>query len=316
MSDVALMPELAMPDWSAYAGRPFDLSERRPVTVLSECDESLVIEGFYHAAQFWTAVVPKRGVAAILGQRLNFSKPLRRSDGTNRPSIFFLNHVQARVQMHADQPLLLFPADDEPRGEPAHRVGDFSYSVEAVGPRGRKWNLMDALLGNLAVVHRFLSTEEVAFERIVRARMTIVQSPPLPLESDLLNTMLHEAIRQSQTAGLEQPYFMFRLPCSATNCTSEPLRMLDRVLKTSGWRRRFYRFPIYPRGYLKLRGLWQDGQSTPTLNEQMADWIGGEDVRRRRQAYREQKKESPRPTTPARSGWWTNPTRLWQALRK
>jgi hypothetical protein len=316
MSEIAVLSEPTIPRWSAYAGQPFDLAERRPVTILTEHDAAIVVEGFYHAAEFWTAVIPRGGVQAILGQRLNFSKPLRRSDGTSRPSIFFLNHVQARVLMHADQPLCLFPAGAEPIGEPAHRIVDFSYSVEAVGPRGRKWNLLDAILGNLAVVHRFLSTEEVAFERIVRARMTVKQSPPLPLEAKLLNRMLHEALQQSHAAGLDHPYFMFRLPCSATNCTSEPLKMLDRVIKTPLWRSRFYRFPVYPSGYLKLRGLWQDGPTTPTLNEQMADWIGGDEVRRRRQAYHELKKQNGRPAPAGRRGWWNNPTRLWQALRK
>ncbi len=316
MTDAAVSPALVMPSWSAYAGQPFDLSERRPVELLSEDEREIVVSGFYHQAAFWKAVVPARGVAAIIGQRLNFSKPWQRRDGTKRPSVFFLNHVQARVQMQADRPLLLFPADAEPGGAPAHRIVDFSYSVEAVGPHGRKWNLSDALLGNLAVVHRFLSTEEVAFERIVRARMTVVQSPPLPLEEDLLNTMLHEAIRQSHAAGLAHPYFMFRLPCSATNCTSEPLKMLDSVLHTPLLRSRFYRFPVYPRGYLKLRGLWQNGQSVPTLNQQMSDYLNGEEVRRRRAAHRERKRLQPRSAAAPRTAWSYNPLRLWKALRK
>ncbi len=294
MIDDVASAELVMPSWSAYAGQPFDLSERRPLTVVSEDEQAVLVSGFYHQAAFWKAVVPKQGVAAISGQRLNFSKPWRGPDGATRSSVFFLNHVQARVQMRADRPLLLYAADAEPAGEPSHRIADFSYSVEAVGPRGRKWNLTDALLGNLAVVHRFLSTEEVAFERIVRARMTVVQSPPLPLDGELLDTMLHEAIRQSAAAGLEHPYFMFRLPFSATNCTSEPLKLLDGVLRTPHWRSRFYRFPVHPRGYLKLRGLWQSGQTVPTLNEQMADWIASDEVRQRRHTHREQKKQHPR----------------------
>jgi len=304
-----------LPSWSAYAGLPFDLSERRPVTVLEENDEQMLVADFYHKAEFWTAAIPKRGVESILGQRLNFSKPLKKRDGTSRPSLFFLNHVQARVLMRASEPLRLYTPGASLSSEPAHRVHDFSYSVEAVGPLGRKWNLTDALLGNLAVVHRFLSTEEVAFERIVRTKMTVVQSPPLPLEADVLNTMLHEAIRQSHAAGLQQPYFMFRAPLSATNCTSEPLKMLDRVLRTPWWQSRFYRFPIYPRGYLKLRGLWQDGQPVPSLNEQMSEWITGEEVRGRKTRHLERKKQQPRTeVAPRRAGW--SPSRLWQALRK
>ncbi len=218
--------------------------------------------------------------------------------------------------MEPEAPVELYPPDAEPGMPPVHRIVDFSYSVEAVGPHGRRWNVADAMLGNLALVHRFLSTEEVVFERIVRARMSVLQSPPLPLEAQLLDTMLHEAIRESDKAGLTRPYFMFRLPCSAANCTSEPLKLLDDVLRTGRLRRRFYRFPVHPRGYLKLRGLWQSGQTVPTLNEQMAEWLASEEAKSRWRLHAEMKKQLP-PRRPAkRATWWKSPRRLWMAWRR
>jgi hypothetical protein len=147
-----------MPEWSAYAGEPFNLTERRPLSILSEDAETLVVDGFYHWGRFWKAVIPRRGVAEIIGQRFNFSKRKRREDGSSRPSVFFANHVQARVRMAPERAVRLYEEGRE-AGEPAHYVADFCYSVEAVGPYGRKWNLTDAVLGNLAIVHRFLSIE-------------------------------------------------------------------------------------------------------------------------------------------------------------
>jgi hypothetical protein len=273
------------------------------------------VEGFYHRGQFWKAIIPKSGVSEIMGQRLNFSKPNRRKDGTTKPRLFFLNHVQARLKMEPDKAVTLYPLNAEPTGEPAHSVADFSYSVEAVGPRGRKWNLSDALLGNLAIVHRFLSTEDVTFERIMRERMKVIQSPPLPLEPEIRNTMLHEAIRESHSMGVSKPYFMIRLPFSATNCSSEPLKLLDGVLRTPLLQRFFHRLPVYPRGYLKLRGLWQHGKAAPTLNEEMADWIASDEAKARRQIHVENKKRIPKGLDAPKVSIWKNLSSLFKAMR-
>ncbi|MGD9721289.1 MAG: hypothetical protein AB7O59_08775 [Pirellulales bacterium] len=315
MNDAPQSSMHVMPAWSAYAGEPFNLSERRPLMILEETAAAFVVDGFYHRAQFWKAVVPKRGVAQIVGQRLNFSKPRRQDDGTTRPSLFFLNHVQARVIMRPEHAVPLYEPQAEPAGEPACHVTDFAYSVEAVGPHGRKWNLSDALLGNLAIVHRFLSTEEVAFERIMRERMTVVQSPPLPLDEELLCQMLCEAVRASHDAGLARPYFMMRPPGTATNCTSEPLKLLDGVLRTPLWQRFFHRFPVHPRGYLKLRGLWTDGPAAPTLNDQMAEWMESEAAKERRHLHVEKKKSLPHAVDAPKVGLWRHLSRFGKAMR-
>ncbi len=305
-----------MPEWSAYAGEPFNLTERRPLAILSETDEAFVVEGFYHRAEFWKAVIPKHGVSEIIGQRFNFSKQKRHQDGTTSSSLFFVNHVQARIRMKPDRTVKLYPPGTEPTAEPVHQIPDFSYSVEAVGPFGRKWNSWDAMLGNLAIVHRFLSTEDVAFERIIRERMTVLQSPPLPLEREILNTMLQEAIRESHDAGLSRPYFMLRLPFSATNCTSEQLKLLDGVLHTPLRRRFLHRLPIHPRGYLKLRGLWQDGQQPPTLNEQMAEWIASDEAKERREIHIKKKKQIPKITALPKISLWRHLSSLPKAMRR
>ncbi|REK10749.1 MAG: hypothetical protein DWQ37_14975 [Planctomycetota bacterium] len=304
-----------MPKWSAYAGQPINTFERRALAIATESDEAFVAQGFYYQGEFWKAVIPKSGVAAIIGQRMNFSPPRRNSDGTSRPSLFFLNHVQARLKMDPDRPLCLYPPEADQEGEPAHRITDFCYSVEAVGPLGRKWNTQDALLGNLALVHRFLSTEDVAFERVMRERMTVLQSPPLPLEAEFRNRLLAEAVRESHAAGLSRPYFMMRLPFSATNCTSEPLKMLDEVLRTPRSRRVLRRFPIHPRAYLKLRGLWTEGQMIATLNDEMAAWIQGEGGKQRREIHVNKKKQRPKDGVPVPVSYWKRVTSVFRSMR-
>ncbi len=269
--------------------------------------------GFYHRGAFWRATIPKRGVAEVIGQRLNFSKPKRAKDGTSRPSLFFLNHVQARLKMAPESAVRLFPPDAG-SSAPAHEIVDFCYSVEAVGPHGRIWNLSDALLGNLAIVHRFLSLEDVAFERIVRERRTILQSPPLPLDPEVRDAVLREAIRESHTTGLTKPYFMFRLPFTATNCTSEPLKLLDGVLRTPPGPRFFHRLPIHPRGYLKIRGLWQEGRAVPTLNDEMVEWLAGDEARQRRRIHLENKQQGKASGAAPKLTWRKNLSSLLRAI--
>jgi hypothetical protein len=291
MSDSAENPPILMPRWSGYSGERFNLTERRPLSILGEADDTITVTGFYHQGTFWKAIIPKRGVDEIVAQRLNFSKPKRQSDGTSKPSIFFLNHVQARLKMESGSAIELYPSCGELKGKPAHRILDFCYSVEAVGPHGRRWNVADALLGNLAVAHRFLSTTDVVFERIILSRMTVHQSPPLPLEAQVRDQLLVAAVQKSHDVGLTKPYFMVRLPCSAANCTSEPLNIVDDVCKAPAWQHFFHRLPIHPRGYLKLRGLWQDGKATPTLNAEMVDWMAGDEARQRRAVHLQKKKQ-------------------------
>ncbi|MEX0679092.1 MAG: hypothetical protein WD063_18605 [Pirellulales bacterium] len=156
----------------------------------------------------------------------------------------------------------------------------------------------------------------MAFERIVRERMTVLESPPLPLERELLNKMLDEAIRESHNVGLSRPYFMFRLPFSATNCTSEPLKLLDRVLRTPRRRRFLYRLPIHPRGYLKLRGLWPIGPAPATLNEQMAEWLASDEAKGRREIHINKKKQIPKAAAPAKISLWKHLSSLSKAMRR
>jgi hypothetical protein len=303
-----------MPKWSGYAGEPFNLSERRPLEIVSETDSAFVVNGFYHQGAFWKAMIPKCGVAEIVAQRLNFSKAKRQPDGTSKPSLFFLNHVQARIKMRPESAVLLYAADADMAEEPAHRISDFCYSVEAVGPHGRRWNVSDALLGNLAIVHRFISIYDVVFERIIYARMKVLQSPPLPLDPEICDTLLQAAVRRSSDIGLSMPYFMFRVPFSAANCTSEPLNLLDQVVRTPAWQHFFHRLPIHPRGYLKLRGLWREGPAQ-TLNEEMADWIASDEAKQRREIHSLKKKQLAKTPDARKIPIWKNLTSFVRALR-
>jgi hypothetical protein len=265
-------------------------------------------------------VIPKTGVAEIIAQRLNFSKPKKTSDGTRKPSVFFLNHVQARLKMQPECPLLLYPVGQQPTssapaGKPAHCIHDFVYTVEAVGPHGRRWNVADSLFGNLALVHRFLSTCDVAFERIMQTRMTVLQSPPLPVEAAVRDQLLQAAVRRSHEVGLAKPYFMIRLPFSANNCTSEQLNLVDAVLQLPPWQHFFHRLPVHPRAYLKLRGLWQGDQIVPTLNQEMADWLASDEAKQRREIYLLKKKQNAGLEKASGIPLWKNIRCFFKAIR-
>jgi hypothetical protein len=287
----------------------FDVSSRHsvqivhpssPDTLIAPDDPYVVIDFFYHEGTYWRARVPLNGVQHVYGQAFNFSKARTRPgkdgpevivdhQGVPKRRIRWLNHLQSRFRFAADQSIELFPLASDLSGEPLHRVSDLIYSIEAVGPLGVRFNLRDALAGNLIGAHRLLSTREMVFERIVVENMHVLESPPLPLSDDQRRAALRASLLRSHRAGMSETYYLYRC-CATNNCTSSPLREIDRIANYSLLQRLgalLYRFPISPRLYLRVRGLDSDPSVRNLVRHEFAQYVSDPaTVRRKREFVR------------------------------
>jgi hypothetical protein len=269
-----------MPEKSKYAGQLVDVSSRRSIEILSSENATstmdlsinhLTVNHFYHEGQFWRAVFPLNGVDEIYGQVFNFSKPKTKSGtqgseivfdkhGLPKRSIPILNHLQSRFKLKSSHTIDLYPMNDDYTGDPLYQLDDFVYTSEAVGPKGIKFNIRDGLAGNLVNSHRFMSTQEMVFERVVMQNQFVTESPPLPVNDSQKRTLMLESVLRSHRAGMSERYFLFRF-FGTNNCTSSPFQILDRVIEYSFLNRvgaMLYRLPLSPRFYLWVRGLDKD----------------------------------------------------------
>lgn len=258
---------------------------------------TFTIDYFYHRGQFWTAVVPLDGVAEILGQAFNFSKmktrvgengpqPIYDASGIPKRRLPMLNHLQSRFRFRPHCSVDLYPLESEPNGQPELQVNDIIYSVEAVGPPGVNFNMRDAINGSLISAHRFLSTEEMVFERIVCEGQYVLESPPLPLNDAQMRSLLTTALRRSHRVGMSEPYYLYR--CGRTNnCTSNPFQMLDKSVPYT-WRQwlgaMLFRLPVSPRLYLRVRGLDSDPHCRKQVRDEFALFIKDPATQQRKRA--------------------------------
>ena len=305
MNDVATDPR--MPPGSRYAGQPIDVSSRRSLIIVDADDRQLstianrdhvVVDYFYHDGQFWRAVVPLGSVAEVYGQAFNFSR-IRTQTRNGQPEKIFdehgipkyqipiLNHVQVRFQLRDPHMIKLYPLGSETTGEPHHAINDFVYSLEAVGPTGIYFNLRDGMAGNLVSAHRYMSTVEMVFERLVVERMYVTESPPLKLDDIDKQELLWKSLVRCHAAGMTETYYLFR-PCGTNNCTSSPFSILDRVVRYP-WANRLgavlYRLPLSPRFYLRVRGLDSDPTQRKLVRREFTDYIEEPTTQARKREY-------------------------------
>lgn len=290
-----------MPKWSRYAGQPIADNGRHSIAAtepIADDADFVTFDYFRHEGADWRAVVPVVGVRDVCGQTYNFSAPktrkgengpetLFRPSGLPRRKIPILNHVQCRFLFADDQPVRLYPNGGPTDGEPAHTLHDIVYSVEATGPDGVLFNLRDAVMGNMICSHRFVSTQEMVFERVAVEGQYVVESAPLKLQAEEQQRLLIKALQRSNRAGMDEPYYMLRL-WSTNNCTSNPLEILDQVVRYN-WLQwlsaMLYRLPLSPRLYLRLRGLDSDPTYRKFLRVEFADYLNDDATRRRRREH-------------------------------
>jgi hypothetical protein len=311
------------PPGTRYAAQPLDTSSRRSLEIISrsDCgvalaahDRVVTVDYFYHEGVFWKATIPLDGVAQVFGQAFNFSRPRTRrtpdgpeiiydADGVPKRTLRCLNHVQTRFVMHHDQPLRLYPRHDDTSGPPQYELFDFVYSTEAVGPPGVTFNVRDGLIGNLVTAHRFFSTTEMVFERIVVENQYVLQSPELPLTASEKRALLCDSLLRSHRAKMHEVYYLFSV-CGTNNCTSTPLQILDRVVQYTFWQRLgsfFYRLPLSPRRYLRLRGLDTNPKKRHLLRDEFAEFIRATETQQRKRTYVREKIKLARASKPPRA---------------
>lgn len=284
-----------MPKRSRYSGQLIDVSSRRSIEIFPREGTDAIIDPiathvevnyFYHEGQFWRAVFPLGEVDRVYGQVFNFSKAKTKASpqgpeivydeqGVPKRTIPILNHIQSRFTLKAPHTIDLYPMGIESTGDPVFRLNDFIYTAEAVGPLGVRFNLRDAIVGHLISAHRFMSTQEMVFERIVSNNDYVTESPALPLNDTQKRAVLTESILRSHRAGMAEQYNLFRV-FGTNNCTSIPFQILDRVLDYTFLQRlgsKLYRLPLSPRFYLKIRGLDQDSSVRKLLRHEFAEFI-------------------------------------------
>lgn len=280
-----------------YHGQSLDLSTRRSISLLHD-ESAWVVENFYHNGRFWCAKIPHH-VEHVYGQAFNFSRPKTRSgpsgpevvydkDGVPQRTLPGLNHVQCRFVMPPTAPVELYEtAEDVATGQTAMELFDFVYSVEAIGPPGVRFNFRDGISGALHCAHRFLSTTEMVFERIALENQHVIQSAPLELETHEKQQLLGQSLARSHRAGATERYYLIGL-CGTNNCTSNPFRILDQVVRYRYPYRLaafIYRLPIRPRLYLRLRGLDVDPTHRVQLRQEFKAFLQSKEVRQRKRDF-------------------------------
>jgi len=273
-----------------------DLSSRRSVDVVSLDENRAVVRYFYHAGKFWNAVIPLDGVQAILGQAFNFSttkkrktkdgyEVIRNERGLPKPRFGFINHVQSRFQLKDGFKVQLFETEDVSK-TPDAEIDDFVYSIEAVGRPGDLFDFRNGMLGKLMCAHRFLSTEEMVFERVVILGYYVRESPRLPLSDDEMRNILIRSLQRSDRAGLTETYYLYRC-CATNNCTSNPFQIIDQSVNYT-WRQKLgslvYRLPLNPRFYLRIRGLDSDPSHFHLVRNEFGSFIESSETKARKRA--------------------------------
>jgi len=249
-----------------FKGAPIDVRTRRSAELIREQSSNALIRYFFHQGSFYTAKIPLEGVNSVLGQRFSFglTNDTEKSSGNSLLGSIkqnLVNHAQVRFVFEKNNPVRLYHVDDEKGEDDAlHELHDIIYSVEVVGPKGEKWSVKNCF-GSLACAHRFLSTEEMFFERVLIGRYLIDQTPPLPFSPKEKKRALRICIQKSHSAGMNTPYYLVTPFFGASNCTSEAFHVLDSTmwprynLKQKCIAKTLWRFPISLEKYLSLRGI-------------------------------------------------------------
>jgi hypothetical protein len=251
-------------------GEPLDTTKARPAVRLSEAerlaacakaglDPATVGEAFAnfsHDGRFFTALVPRDAVENVYLLTESFSAPLPAA------------HTMLRFQLAADKPVTLVPQDGQ--GAP-RTLGNLVFSAEALAQPNWQYDLLAGQQGHYQLVGRFESVEDRFAHVESSTPAHQVEQVRLTLRPEQRHAMLAEAVRTSDTTGLEATYNTLN-----RSCATEAFAVIDRVLADElpvpaqlATALLGARVPMAGRQYLSLRGLVPDGGAAPTLNDEL-----------------------------------------------
>jgi hypothetical protein len=308
-------PALMMPEKSKYAGQEIDVTSRRSIEIEFEKIQNsvhsfelkekispeathVVVNHFYHRETFWRAKIPLDGVEEVFGQCFNFSQMKMKQGKEGLETVFgkngfpkrkyrFLNHLQSRFKLKADCPIELFAIDDRDCTIPLVEIYDFIYSLEAIGPLGVEYNVVDGLCGNLIAAHRVFSIEEMVFERIVVQNQYVIETQIPKLDTLQKRELLVRSLLKSHQAAMAERNYLLRL-CKTNNCTSSPFQILDSVARYGffqGLAAELYCFPVSPMFYLRIRGFVSTSSRQMLVRDEFQAYIQGSETQERKSAF-------------------------------
>ncbi len=281
------IPDAVMPA-GIYAGQKIDVSQRRPLAILSgeaanpfsPEEGDIVAANFRHDGKFWIVKIPVASVERVIFEKWDFGSGL-----------IHVAHTELRFKFREGKGAVLYPQRVYAVGEAAGSFGqpleDIVNSIEAVSVPGVHFSVKGGLSKEFVASRRFKSLRENYYERVTCERR-VVEQWDLLMDDDCKRKLLKAAVIESNNDGLETLYHLFR-----HSCTTEAFRLIESVMNYGirTWRTFFKRIPHFPEVYLWARCLLKPGGKSrmPPLGKEKEEWR--EPLRERFRLEREEKKK-------------------------
>jgi hypothetical protein len=197
----------------AWKGKCMDVSNHRPVVLISEDDQKVTFANFYHDSAFWIAEVPKSGVDYVIFQIANFGFPI--------PGVKFA-HDQLRFVMKPGVSIKLTPQDSASKLAPTE-VKDMIFDDQPSAPKGLQddYNPIKGIESSYGNVLRAMGASDREKEELGGKDDTTRQFL-LNLTDDEKNGALLNAIDLSAQLGYDRIFTLSKL-----NCTTTAFEILD-----------------------------------------------------------------------------------------
>jgi hypothetical protein len=175
--------------------------------------ETLIVANVSHGGRFWIAEFPRYGVEDVIFQMEKF------------PAIVPAAHTQIRIRFKDDAPVKMTDQLD-----PARQIylNDFVLSVEALGQKGWKFDLLLGMKDEYLTTYRITSLSDKYNWMVVKQKHEVIQWPLNISELDkakIIPAFLSIANKEGMTKNY---HTLFR------NCTNELFRAMDSTFNY-GW---------------------------------------------------------------------------------
>jgi hypothetical protein len=200
-----------------FKGQCMDVSARRPVVILSEDDDKIVIANFYHNKTYWTAEIPKSGVDQVIVQVASFPFPL--------PGVKFA-HAQFRFVMKSGLSIKLTPQDSASKLAPTE-LDQFNLVDQPSTPKGLQddYNPLKGAKSTYGNVLRAVGTVDRAHEELGGNDDTTRQFLLKMTDEERVAVMIN-GLHLSAKLGYDDTFKLF-----SENCTTTAFEILDESIK-------------------------------------------------------------------------------------